>query len=334
MSIDFKVLGAPYHDNALYIEIKPGQAVHRILFDCGENCLDAIRPADIMAIDHLCFSHFHLDHIAGFDTFIRMNYNRETKPVRIWGPENAPEIIRHRLQGITWDRVENSPGKWSVSGIGERQIIREKLYTRDEFSEIHQRQELPAESTIYSHKDYFIESAILSHRSPSVAYRVTESSEFVIDKSAMIAMGLSGGPWAAKVKDFSINANEEVRIQDRKYKIGELRDKLLIEHQGQSIAYATDYVQDPETIDALTEMIRGCTFFVSESTYSSKDVDLAARHYHMTASQVATIAKNADVDELILLHFSKRYQESGYENILTDAREVFPKTKIPVQWSG
>ena len=334
MSIDYRVLGEPYHDNALYIEIKPGQAVHRLLFDCGENCLDTVRPADIMAIDHLCFSHFHLDHVAGFDTFIRMNYNRETKPVRIWGPENAPEIIRHRLQGITWDRVENSPGEWVISGVGEREFRMQTLYTRDEFREIHYQQELPAKSTLYTHEDYIIEATILSHRSPSIAYRVTESSEFVIDKSAMEEMGLSGGPWAAKIKDYSVEVNEEVEVHGRSYTIGELRDKLLAEEQGQSIAYATDYVQDPKTVKALTEMIRGCNVFVSESTYNSRDADLAARHYHMTADQVATIARDAEVDELVLLHFSKRYQETGYESILADARKVFPETKIPVQWSG
>lgn len=333
MSIDYRVLGEPYHDNALYIEIKPGQSVHRLLFDCGENCLDTVRPADIMAIDHLCFSHFHLDHVAGFDRFIRMNYNRETKPVRIWGPVNAPELIRHRLQSITWDRVENSPGEWVIAGVSEEQIRMHSLYTRDEFSKIHRREDLPAKSTIYSSEDYSIDATILSHRSPSVAYRVTESSEFVIDKTGMDEMGLPGGPWAAQVKDFSVEAGAEVQIGDRSYTIGELRDKLLTEEQGQSIAYATDYVQDPATIDALTEMIRGCNVFVSEATYNSRDADLAAKHYHMTAGQAAAIARDAEVDELVLLHFSKRYQEAGYESILADARKIFPETTIPMQWS-
>jgi ribonuclease Z len=53
----------------------------------------------------------------------------------------------------------------------------------------------------------------------------------------------------------------------------------------------------------------------------------------MTAGQAAAIARDAEVDELVLLHFSKRYQEAGYESILADARKIFPETTIPMQWS-
>ncbi len=333
MSIDYRVLGDPFHDNALYTEINTGQTIHRIMFDCGEHCLDPLRPADIMDVDHLCFSHFHLDHIAGFDTFIRMNYNRESKPVRIWGPENAPEIIRHRLQGITWDRIQNSPGKWIISGIEHEKISSKTLYAHEEFKTVHSSTSDPRNETIYSNRDYTLQSTILSHRTPSIAYRITETPDFIIDKTRMNEAGLSPGPWASKVKDLTIQPEQILTIEGKKHSVGELRDILLKQQRGQSVAYATDYILEEESVQKLTDMIQGCDVFVSEATYVSEENSLAAEHYHMTARQVAEIAQNAQVEELVLIHYSKRYQKAGFTSIIQEARTFFPNTKFPVQWS-
>ncbi|MGZ3675881.1 MAG: MBL fold metallo-hydrolase, partial [Ktedonobacterales bacterium] len=75
MSIDFHILGDPGRDNALFVRVQTGQALHRLLFDCGEGCLSALPVAEVQAVDHLCFSHLHMDHIGGFDSFFRVTYN-------------------------------------------------------------------------------------------------------------------------------------------------------------------------------------------------------------------------------------------------------------------
>src|SRR5690349_18809029 len=38
MSLPFQVLGGPTRDNALFVRVETGQAIHRLLFDCGEAC--------------------------------------------------------------------------------------------------------------------------------------------------------------------------------------------------------------------------------------------------------------------------------------------------------
>ena len=85
MAIHDQVLGLPGRDNALYVEIGTGQAVRRLVFDFGEACPRDLPVARIQAIDGLFFSHFHIDHVAGFDAYLRSNYDRADWPVRISG---------------------------------------------------------------------------------------------------------------------------------------------------------------------------------------------------------------------------------------------------------
>src|SRR5215468_9774888 len=76
VAIQHQVLGEPGRDNALLARIWTGQATHRLLFDCGEGCLSGLSAAEIRAIDALFFSHLHIDHVAGFDSFLRLNFAR------------------------------------------------------------------------------------------------------------------------------------------------------------------------------------------------------------------------------------------------------------------
>lgn len=103
MSISFRILGKAGRDNALFVQVDSGQAVERLLFDCGDGCVSELPFADIQAIDHLFFSHLHMDHVGGFDSFFRCTFNRETKPNRIWGPPDTARILQHRFQGFLWN---------------------------------------------------------------------------------------------------------------------------------------------------------------------------------------------------------------------------------------
>src|SRR5947209_12941256 len=96
VSITFQVLGAAGRDNALFVRLDSGQAIDRLLFDSGGGCPDALAWADLQALDHLFFSHLHMDHVAGFDTFFRCNYNRATKPNVVWGPPQTGRILHGR----------------------------------------------------------------------------------------------------------------------------------------------------------------------------------------------------------------------------------------------
>src|SRR4051794_15752958 len=117
MTISFQVLGDPGRDNALFVTVDTGQSVNRLLFDCGEGCLNAVPFSEVRQIDHLCFSHLHMDHVAGFDSFFRCTYDRTDRPNHIWGPPRTAEILHHRFQGFLWNLVDDRPVAWHVHDL-------------------------------------------------------------------------------------------------------------------------------------------------------------------------------------------------------------------------
>jgi len=333
MSLSYQILGKPFEDNALYVEVRPGEQIHRILFDCGQRCLDALRPSTILNIDQLCFSHFHMDHISGFDSFLRMNYNRERKPVYLWGPQDALEVLHHRLRGVTWDLVKDQPGEWQISQITGEGITTHKYFTREGFAQPHPLEQRPFNGLIADQNDYTIEARIMQHRVPSLAYRISEPKQYNIDPEVLQQRNLDPGQWLETVKDLSREDDEKIEVGERAYSLGQLREWLLVKQEGESIAYATDLVYEESSIQSLIEMINGCDTFVCESTYADEDSELAAKHYHLTASQAAQIAAEAGVGKLILFHISKRYSQQGTQKLLEQARTIFPETYFPEHWT-
>src|SRR5690349_8819780 len=117
MTLYFMVLGEPGRDNALFVRVESGQKVSRLLFDCGEGCLAQLSIAEVQAIDHLLFSHFHMDHISGFDSFFRVTYDRTTRPNLIWGPPGAGQVMQHRFQGFLWNLHHQLASQWDVHDL-------------------------------------------------------------------------------------------------------------------------------------------------------------------------------------------------------------------------
>src|SRR5436305_1442493 len=117
MAIQFDVLGGPGDDNALWVEVQTGQSVDRLLFDCGEGCVRHKPVAEVQAVDHLFFSHLHMDHVGGFDSFFRATYNRRDRPNVIWGPPGTAAILQGRFRGYWWNIPHQQPVAWWVRDI-------------------------------------------------------------------------------------------------------------------------------------------------------------------------------------------------------------------------
>ena len=83
MAIEWQILGRAGADNALHVVVDSGQSRESFLFDCGEGVLDSLRPGEVQSVAYLAFSHFHMDHVSGFDGFFRLNYNRPDAPVTV-----------------------------------------------------------------------------------------------------------------------------------------------------------------------------------------------------------------------------------------------------------
>lgn len=332
MSISFQVLGKPSRDNALLVQIDSGQKIEKLLFDCGEACLSKVSDGDIQKIDHLFFSHLHMDHIGGFDNFFRSNFNRNSKRNRIWGPPQTAQILQHRFQGYMWNLHQSMSASWLVTDIYPFEHISFRFELQEAFSVMHHVSNCPYQKTLFENENFEIKVLTLNHLTPSLAYLVREKPKLNINLEKLISLGLSPGPWLRQLKELK-DGQEVSQSSGICYTYRQLRELLLFETPGESIAYLTDFLADEQTIICLSDFLRGCQTMVCEAHYRSSDIDLARRNYHSTTALSASVARLANVDKLILIHLSDRYNPGQYREILDETREIFAETAFPVEWN-
>ncbi|WP_193211040.1 MBL fold metallo-hydrolase [Luteolibacter marinus] len=330
MAIRFRVLGGAGRDNALFVEVDSGQGIQRLLFDCGEGCLQELETHEVQSIDHLFFSHFHMDHVAGFDGFFRANFNRESRENHLWGPPGSARILQHRFRSYLWNLHENLGAVWHVSDIGETGVRTWRYLLPEAFEIAHEEPALVRGGRlVLEHEDYTVEAMAMDHGTPSMAYKVTETTRWNIDSGRLAAMGLNPGPWLKRLKDPDAMPDDE-RIGE--FRADELRDALMVATPGESVAYLTDFLMDEGWIEQLAEWLGGCESVVCESQYRAADIDLARKNFHMTSVQGAALAKWIGARDLVLFHVSSRYLREDWRALLAEAREVFPATRFPDGW--
>jgi ribonuclease Z len=143
-----------------------------------------------------------------------------------------------------------------------------------------------------------VDTVRLSHRVPCHGYVFTEiNPDPRLDVQRLEAEGLPRGPlW------------------------GELVRGLDVEHAGR-VFHAQDYLRpsrpaqrvivcgDNDTPELLAEVAAGADVLVHEATFTQPMVDRTQASYgHSTAAAVARFAEAAGIPNLVLTHFSARYQ--------------------------
>lgn len=329
-----QVLGGADDDNALLVAVDTGQRQVRLLFDCGQGCLDGLARSEIEAQDHLFFSHFHMDHVGGFDAFFRCTFNRPAPPVRVWGPPQTIEILHHRFRGFIWNLVDGVPGEWWVSDIAEDTIATSVFRTCEKFATAHPMASRSHHGVIVDDPDVAVSAIELDHGTPCMGYVVRERPRTNIASDALAALGLSPGPWLQAIKDPDRDPAEEVEVEGRPLKLGWLRQRLLVHTPGDSLAYLTDFDLSREgELGRIAHAISGCGELICESQYLTRDRELAGLNRHMTAAAAAELARAAGVGHLTLFHLSRRYRSEERHLFLEEARAIFPETSFPSEWS-
>ncbi len=333
MSIREILLGNPGADNALLATVDTGQSLHRILFDCGEGCLNSLKQSEIQSIEHLCFSHFHMDHVSGFDTFFRHNYNRPDGPVQVWGPEHSVEVMGNRFRSFTWNLHKNQPGEWIICELRGEAIHGSRFRTREAFAEAH---ELPQKSlerrTLFSRPEFRIEVMALPHHTiQSLAYRIVESDRIKICPDALKRSGLNPGKWLQEITISDYEEGQMIEVDGQSLSLKKLREDLLTRSAGESIAYLTDFCieKDTDAWQEAVEWLSGTDKLVVECQYHSRDQSLADRNGHMTATAVGRLAADSKVGQVMLMHLSRRYSQEEWAELLAEVQAEFPRASFP-----
>jgi ribonuclease Z len=332
MSLSFRVLGDAGRDNALLVVIDSGQAVSRLLFDCGQGCLDPVPFAEVRAIDHLCFSHLHMDHVAGFDAFFRGVYDRTDRPNHLWGPHRTAEILHHRFRGYMWNLVGGQEATWHAHDLLPGRVEGYRFELAEAFAESHAEGGRPWDRLVLEGPGYVVEALLMDHGTPSAAYVVRETPRRNVDPTRLAALDLRPGPWLQRVRGPQADGEEVVVVDGAARRVRELQEALLVVTPGDSVAYLTDFLLDEAATERMADALKGVGTVVCESQYRHADADLARRNYHMTAKQAASLASRAGVGRLVLFHLSDRYRPEEWLELLAEARSVFPATAFPDHW--
>jgi ribonuclease Z len=333
MGLSVQVLGDAGRDNAVLVLVDSGQAVRRLLFDCGDGCLGQLPFGEVQTIDHLFFSHLHMDHVGGFDTFFRCTFNRTARENHVWGPPRTADILHHRFRGFLWNLHEGQDVRWQVHDLHPGRIATYRFELAEAFERSHAEGDRTWDRTVVAGPGFTVEALRMDHGTPSVAYLVREADRVNIDTARLAALGLRPGPWLKRLRGPRPDDAEAVVIDGKPYRVADLQAALLVVSRGESVAYLTDFVLDEAAQDRLAEALRGVTAVVCESQYRDADRELARRTYHMTATQAAIVARRAGVGRLVLFHLSDRYRPKEWREMLAEAQAVFPATAFPDQWA-
>ena len=85
-------------------------------------------------------------------------------------------------------------------------------------------------------------------------------------------------------------------------------------------AYCSDTIYRP----SLAEQISNVDLLFHEATFAQTEQARAKETYHTTAAQAAQLALDANVKQLVIGHFSARYEDESI--LLNEASAIFPQT--------
>ncbi|ARI77139.1 ribonuclease Z [Halobacillus mangrovi] len=261
------------------------------VFDCGEGTQHQILNTTIRPrrIEVIFITHLHGDHIYGLPGLLSSrSFQGGESPVTVYGPRGLKEYIDISLR---------------LSGTH----LRYPLYVEE-----------VEEGLLFEDEQFIVEAVSLKHGLESYGYILKEKDKLgELQPEKLKALGIKPGPIYQKIKNQS-----QTRLSDGRMI---LRDEVIgPPKKGRKIAI----LGDTRYISALKEPIYGADVLVHEGTFASDETQMAYDYYHSTVKQAAKLAKDAEVEELILTHISSRYQGEAIRQLEEEAREVFENTRI------
>lgn len=321
MISEIRLVNGSTGDPALFIDY-PGRD-DALLFDAGDNAaLDMGRLGDLGVV---FVTHHHVDHFIGLDRIVRANLDRD-KTLRVFGPDGTIRKVYDRIKSYEYPFFPFQKVVLEVHELldGRRRSARLECSLRFPEPEV---EESDWEGGVaFANEDVSVEAAPVDHTVPCLAFALVERPGFHPDPSRLADGPLRPGPWVAKalrlLRD-DAPGNTPLTIDGGRFSLATLRDRYFVESSGARIAYVTDTAWSIASRPALLRLARGARRLYCDSFYAQAQLAQAEKYRHMTATQAAEFAREAGVEELILIHFSMRY-EGRYETLVAEARATFP----------
>lgn len=261
------------------------------LFDCGEGTQHQMLKTKLSPtkIRNIFISHLHGDHVYGLPGIIgTRSALGATSQLTIYGPKGTQGFVQTALD-----------------------ISQNELSYPLEIVEIEDGMELAIDQ-------FQLKIHSLQHRIPSYGFRITcPDRPGKLDHQRLMELGVPPGPIYGELKKGKMVQLEDGRLLDGK--------KFLSPPiPGHVVVYLGDTMPTQNAIKLAFQ----ADLLIHEATFAQALAEKAVIHQHSTTIEAAQIAKQAEVKTLILTHFSNRYQEHDLEELLNEARSVFPNTYL------
>ncbi len=165
------------------------------------------------------------------------------------------------------------------------------------------------EGLVFEDSTYSIHVCEAEHSIPAYSYLFTEKDKpgkFYPQKAKELGIP-EGKLWHELQNDI------EVKIGEKTIKPSDVMGE---KRKGRKIGISGD----TRPTQKLEEFFQDCDYMTFDSTYSDTLRDKAKENYHSTAKEAAELAKRARVSNLILTHFSARYED--VEELVNEAKTI------------
>jgi ribonuclease Z len=319
---EIRLVNGSTGDPVLFIDY-PGKD-DAFLFDAGENCgLDPKRLGDLEGV---FITHHHIDHFVGFDRIIRANLDRD-KTLHVFGPAGTIPKVYDRIKSYEFQYFPFQKIVLQVEELLPGRRRKALLECSRRFPTPEVSEEDWKTPVIYENTDLLIEATHTDHTVAGLAFALVEKTGYHPDPAKLAAGVLRPGSWVTQALELlrAGAAPETVlEIEGGRFTLGALGEQYFASSRGARVAYVTDTYWSEAVQPGLLRLARGAYRLYCDSYYAHAHLARAGQFRHMTATYAAEFAKQAKVEQLILMHFAPRYA-GRYEALVEEARAIFPR---------
>lgn len=256
------------------------------LIDCGEGTQVQLRKNKVKfsAINQIFISHLHGDHFYGLIGLIStFNLLNRNNPLTVFGPTGIKEVIKLQL------RLSNSWPQYELNFVELNSKVSEIIFEDDKVVV----KTIPLKHRVYTNGFLFQEKP--KERKLNVA----AVQEFEIETCYF--QNIKNGRDIV-LDDGRVISNEVLSFDPPPTK---------------SYAFCSDTIYE----ESIIPIIKDVDVLYHEATFLNAEEHLAEKTMHSTAKQAAIIAKKAEVKQLVLGHYSTRYE--SIDLFKEEATEIF-----------
>ncbi|MEN2413378.1 ribonuclease Z [Flavobacterium mesophilum] len=261
------------------------------LIDCGEGTQVQLRKNKIKfsKINHIFISHLHGDHLYGLiGTISTFSLLGRTTDLHVYGPKGIKELILLQL------KLTES---WTTYNLF--------------FHELESKES----EVVFEDKKVIVKTIPLKHRVYTNGYLFQEKpDERKLNVEAVQKYDIHVAYYQKIKNGGDITLDNGTIVKNEKLTFDPAPPK--------SYAFCSDTVYH----EAVIPIIENVDVLYHESTFLESEASLAQKTLHSTAKEAARIALRANVKQLVLGHYSTRYD--GLERFKQEAEEIFPNVLL------